>query len=116
MLTYSYTQIHVSRDSDDEDTGVKEWLKGSKSYDELSDFRDEEDHQRVVSRGKKSRTSKFISRFFKHKTMTPRSTKRSKGGNMPNRDSSISNRSSMNENRENCLTASVSMPDITGEL
>lgn len=115
--THTHHQARVSRGSDDEDTGVKEWLKGARSFDELSDFHDP---QNPVFREKKSRTSKLISRIFKRKTLTPGSLKMKKGGStlkmFNNRDSSVSDGSPMSGNRERCLTASISMPDITGEF
>ena len=108
-------QIRISRGSDDEDGA--EWLNGSKSFEELSNFKDEMDPRRVVTRQKKSRTSKLIARIFKRKTMTPGSLKQSQVGGstmMVNRCSRVGDESSVD--RERSLTTSVSMPDITSEF
>ncbi len=94
-------------------------MRASKSYNELRDInmRDET----TKDQAKKGKTSRFISRIFKRRTMNSATVKRSKNEKSKtlhpsHRESGVSNEmESISENRERCLTASISMPDITSK-
>ena len=73
--------------------------------------------QRDVSRGKKSRTSKLFKKLFKRKEVGTGSLKHSAVGGstmMVNRCARVSDELALE--RENCLTASISMPDIASKF
>ena len=91
-------------------------MKASKSFDDLNIINLKQE-EAAIRDTKKSRTSRFITRIFKRKSMSPATVKRSKAKSIkdPQRDSTVSTASSVSESRERCLTASVSMPDISGE-
>jgi ERCC4-type nuclease len=113
----SALQFHrPSRDADEEYEG-KAWLKTSRSFDQLNTISSKQEIETVA---KKSRTTKLISRIFKRKSVTPASQKRAKvkpTKHSNNRESVVSNVSNVSaQSRERCLTASMSMPDISSEL
>ena len=113
---FTHTQTLVSRGSDDEEGAS---VKGSKSFNGAFKFEEEEeDPQRRVSREKKNRTSKFIRRIFKRKSITPVPTKKYDGATsrkISHGDSLDSPDPVVSSNRGRCLTTSMSMPDITRE-
>lgn len=111
----SNSQLHrTSKASDDEYEG-KAWLKTSKSFDNLDDINRKLGKDQMLP--KKGKTARFITRIFKRKSVTPAILKRSKGKSSKGsqRDSMMSAASSVSENRERCLTASISMPDISSK-
>ena len=122
---FSPPQLYqTSKTSDDEDYEGKAWLRTSKSFDNLT--RVDSPPKLHKDKKSKSKTPKFITRIFKRKSVTPASLRRGeKGGKSVKargdqrdsyRDSYVSTASSVSESRERCLTASMSMPDISSKF
>ena len=90
-------------------------MKASKSFDDLNAINLKKEMD--AKDKKKTRTSRFITRIFKRRSMSPATVKRSKGKSVkdPQRGSVASTASSVSESRERGLTASMSLPDITSE-
>ena len=108
-----FPQLSRPPEEEDDEEG-KSWLRTSKSFDNLHmTARQKPDKERDKQ---KSKTARFLTRIFKRKSMTPASLKRSSKTKSPNRDSSVSNASStLGADLRDCLTASISMPDISSK-